>query len=335
MKIFLWAVIGTVALTVSGCGGSSSGGPPVTFRVLESTTESIAYGVSAQKTVGAIGTTSHAIAWDGAGNTLVDLNPSGSTQSSATGVLGSKVVGLAFLSGQYHAGYWTDGAASFVDLGPSGASRSLAYAVSAAGTVVGLADTGGGDHAGYWTGDASTFIDLNPTGATSSTANAVSGSNIAGYAEFASTHAALWTGTAGSFVDLNPTGAVSSYCDGISGSTEVGAVQFGSVTHAAMWTGTAASHVDLSPAGDANGLAMGASGNYAVGYVSLGSVHAVVWNLTTKSYLDLHEFCPGYVASLATGIVVTSKGIIVSGRVSTSTADYAAKWTVSNSVLPE
>ena len=115
--------------------------------------------------------------------TYIDLTAAGMDYSSAGGLYGTDVVGIAGMGGVNHPILWSGSASSYVDLSPAGSYGSSAYSIS-----------------GSW--QVGSF-NVSPTGATIN-------------------HAALWSGTAASVVDLNPSWAVSSIAQGVSSSQQVG-----------------------------------------------------------------------------------------------------------------
>jgi hypothetical protein len=153
--------------------------------------------------------------------TVIDLTPSGFTNSAAYGTNGLQQVGGGSGSAtgnRNHALLWSGTAASAIDLNPSGFDDTSAPEINGSQQVghdTGPA-TGGQRHAVLWSGTAASAVDLNPTGFSSSRANAVSGLQQVGYGSGVATvgqiHALLWSSTAASAVDLNPKRLYSVYC---------------------------------------------------------------------------------------------------------------------------
>ena len=138
-----------------------------------------------------------------AGWTVINLHPTGASESEAYGVSGGQQVGRAGVGGQHHAGLWSGTAASWVDLNALGSSNSVAYGVSD-GQQVGFLYLDNSTHAGLWSGTAASWVDLNPAGVSGSVAEGVSGGQQVGYAWVGDQyHASLWSGTAESWVDLH------------------------------------------------------------------------------------------------------------------------------------
>ena len=121
--------------------------------------------------------------WSGTAASWVDLNPAGSTQSSAYAVSGGQQAGLATVGGAFHASLWSGTAASWVDLNPAGSTQSYAFGVSG-GQQAGSALVGGVYRASLWSGTAVSWEDLSaflPAGFTSSFAQGISSDGINTY----------------------------------------------------------------------------------------------------------------------------------------------------------
>lgn len=229
---------------------------------------------------------SHAAMWSGTPDSMVDLNPSFTTWSSAEGICEGQQVGnggpfipLNTFGTQSHALVWSGTAASAVDLNPNGWG-SEATACSG-NQQVGFGGTLG-------TTSKGTRINPGPT------------------------QAMLWSGSASSFVNLNPQGYYSSLAYGVSGGRQVGeadpidpvtGLDIGS--HAVVWSGTAASIVDLNPPGFAGSVARAISGLQAVGQgagpATGGAAHALLWDVGTGGYVDLHPANGPYSLTVAYG----------------------------------
>ncbi len=113
-------------------------------------------------------------------------------------------------------------------------------------------------------------------------------------------HALLWTASGG--VDLHPTNLANlatSFAFATDGSHQVGygSLTHGEFEHALLWSGSADSTIDLNPiSGFDSTRAYGVSGNQQVGY-GYGAAthsddgdhyHALLWNGTASSIVDLH-----------------------------------------------
>lgn len=125
-------------------------------------------------------------------------------------------------------------------------------------------------------------------------------------------HALLWDGTTNGVVDLHPGGFATSGALATDGTRQVGSGTLGfgvgGSYHALLWSGTAASAVDLHPQGFVSSIAYDLSGNQQVGYGyyygPIGEpyshrIHALLWNGTADSYVDLNP--SGFFSSRATG----------------------------------
>src|SRR4051794_29706580 len=118
---------------------------------------------------------SHAVWWNPASNTYVDLHPAAYQGSQATDINGTGIVGDAFttVTNQFgstsdvtHAMYWQSTTSSAVDLNPAGFDYSEAHGVWGQ-TQVGFAQGNGIDfdeHPMLWHGTAASAIDLAPSG---------------------------------------------------------------------------------------------------------------------------------------------------------------------------
>jgi hypothetical protein len=166
-----------------------------------------------------------------------------------------------------------------------------------------------------WDEPTGVFVDLTPsasTGFNSAVPYATDGVRQVGEvfnSVSGSTHAALWSGTAQSLIDLHPTllpHIAGSFAAGLVGSQQVGG---GAVPiapnmgrrHALLWNGTAESAIDLHPTnlpGFDNSTAVGTDGVSQVGWgdgpvtggfgTSFAGTHALFWNGTSDSAIDLH-----------------------------------------------
>ena len=103
------------------------------------------------------GSNAHAVMWSGSALSMVDLNPSGASDSEALGVGGGQEVGDAALGGGTHAIVW-NGSSSFVDLNPSPSETSSALATNGS-MQVGYSHYDS-YHALVWHGSADSYFDL-------------------------------------------------------------------------------------------------------------------------------------------------------------------------------
>jgi hypothetical protein len=261
---------------------------------------------------------------------VIDLNPSGFSNSYANSTSGMQQVGYGYgtaTGNRDHALLWSGTAGSAVDLNPNGFSESYAKGTSGTqqigygyGTI-----TGDNYHALLWSGTADSAVDLNPSGFTSSYSYGISGTQQVGYGYGQATgtyeHALLWSGTAGSAVDLNPIGFDFSEAFGIKGTQQVG-WGFGTASdlhyHALLWSGTAGSAVDLNPSGFTGSQAVGTNGTQQIGYGGTNNKeHALLWSGTADSAVDLNP--SGFSYSYAFGISGTQQ---VGYGVGSATGNY-------------
>jgi hypothetical protein len=236
----------------------------------------------------------HALLWNGAVGSAVDLNPHGSKESQARGIYGDTQVGYAF-GGNFgsHAAMWHGSAASAIDLNPK---LVISSAINA---IWGDVEVGVGDgHALLWRGTPQSVVDLNPATFKASQANDVFGNVQVGTGNLTPNvpgglRALMWSGSAASVVELVPTGLFSE-AFAVVGNTQVGYVAhstpLGPARNATLWHGTAASKVDLhqfasglklpngNPVFNSAATAIDSTGRI-VGYVSdlNEDSYAVIW----------------------------------------------------------
>ena len=101
----------------------------------------------------------HAVMWEGTSSSCVDLHPGSASDSVATGIDGTQVVGAATVGGVSHAFLWSLTEPKFVDLHPPAASSSRATGTRG-GVQVGYAIINRDTHAAYWFGFSDSFLDL-------------------------------------------------------------------------------------------------------------------------------------------------------------------------------
>lgn len=207
----------------------------------------------------------------------------------------------------YNALMWTGTAESVVNLHPAGFDISFANAASG-DYQVGFGGGAGnfGSPALMWNGTAESVVNLNPTGYGASEAKDISGNSQVGWGEKDfGPRALLWHGTAESVVDLHPaTGYKFTDAHFVAGDSQLG-VGFTTEgpAHVLLWHGTAESMVDLHPAGfDESipfvGSGLDESGDYQIGVGLLGepgefASHALLWQGTAESVVDLHSYLEG------------------------------------------
>jgi hypothetical protein len=127
-----------------------------------------------------VGGVTRASLWSGTADSWVDLNPAGSTESSAYAASGGQQAGQAQVGGVYRASLWSGTADSWVDLNPAGSSESSAYAASA-GQQVGGAFVNDAWRASLWSGTADSWVDLHaflPAGFAFSYATGISSDGV-------------------------------------------------------------------------------------------------------------------------------------------------------------
>ena len=253
--------------------------------------------------------TIHAVLWTTSNTAGVDLHPSTFRVSHAYAIGGNQQVGNGYIQTPdgiaNHAMLWSGTAASFVDLNGS-------FAGSNADGTDGVHQVGFGfgpttdfsPHATLWSGSASGVVDLHAGTYNETRARAVNGNTQVGYGRpmdrDGGTDALLWTGTAASMVNLTPAG-YDAQAQGVSGTQQVGSA-YDSTTGiggAALWTGTAASMVLLNPTGYSFTAAVDTNGAVQVGYgtAPVGELHALAWQGSAGSYVDLHAFLPSNLVS--------------------------------------
>jgi len=237
------------------------------------------------------------VLWHGTAASLVDLNPTGFSNTYAYGISGNNQVGFGYgdvTGGPSHALLWHGTAASFVDLHPASFIGSLAFGVSNDNIVGEGQATDGKTNALLWQGVDHSVMNLHPTAFPISRANDVSQDSQVGSGSFnfmsnGERHALLWHGTAASVVDLQPTGFTQTEAYGVAGAIQVG---------------------------------------YGKGTATGQQQHALLWQGTAASVFDLHSLLTGlghtFTSSGANDI--DASGVIV-GYAADSTTDYAVKWT--------
>ena len=282
-----------------------------------------------------------------------DLNPPvGYSSSLVFGTDGVHQVGVAASNaGDAVAALWSGTSGSFVSLANATYVGARAFAVGG-NEQVGVAGAPGTvqntlNRAVLWHGSGASMVDLTPYPLSSSYdayALGTDGTHQVGWTQVpaglgAQRHASLWSGTAASWVDLNPaTGYISSKAIAVAGNQEVGWGEQTSTNfnRALLWSGSAASVVDLTP--DQFNIsiaeALGTNGANQVGFgdvvdpiFSIFREHALLWNGTAASAVDLHDLLPsGFSGSRAYSIDDT--GAI--WGLATSSSDgltHVVKWT--------
>jgi hypothetical protein len=293
------------------------------------------------------GEDSHAMLWHGSAESAVDLHPAQFRDSYVRGISGNSQVGVGGLSdGSAHALLWHGTADSFVDLHPPEFQSSEARAISENSQVGSGWTNYPVGHALLWHGTAESAVDLHPIGFNSSSATAVSGNAQVGSGEAADgqTHALLWHGSAESVVDLHPASYSSSSADFIAGETQIGSGKsVDGRSHALLWRGTAESVVDLNPAGFEESDVNDVSENHQVGTATAiygryseerRTTHAMYWNGTAESAIDLHQYLPVPGADYSSAVSIAPNGDIL-GNFNYFTGDYSHSFAVLWKVVTE
>lgn len=228
--------------------------------------------------------------------TVVNLHPTGASESSAWGGSGGQQVGNSVVGATRIASIWSGDAASHQQLPSPGFTNSAAYGAWGDSQVGYIGNGSTVYRAALWNGPANPVIDLH-AGGTYSVASAVHGNQQVGTVLSGSTErASIWTGSAASWQSVHPAAfASSSSLSGTSGDQQVGQVRLldtGAI-HASLWTGNAASWVDLNPDEASESVCNGVSGGQQVGFArvdgGIGSdLHASLWSGTADSWIDLH-----------------------------------------------
>jgi uncharacterized membrane protein len=248
------------------------------------------------------GFATHALLWHGTAASLVDLNPTGFSNSYAYGVYGNNQVGAG----------WGDATVT-PPLGPV-------------------------SHALLWHGTPDSVVDLHPAGYAGSQANAAFKNDAVGIGFGPSGglwHALLWHGTADSVVDLHPAQYPQTFASDVSQDSQVGTGIFstavGGERHALLWHGTAASVIDLHSSGFTQTGANAVAGNLQVGFglgaATGGQQHALLWEGTAASVVDLHAALTGLGPSFVNSYAydIDESGVIV-GSAGDASNVYAVMW---------
>lgn len=247
------------------------------------------------------------------------LNPESGSTAQIYSSYGGTQVGECRSASFSGACYWKGTASSCVSLHYAGhMSISQALGVSE-DQQVGWARATNSVHAALWSGTPESFVDLHPPGAKSSRSFGVSGGVQVGYVVSPSglQHASMWRGSAESWVDLTPTWGYHTTANAVRGDQIVG--QVGN-SDAALWSATTGEMVLLSTGGAGWSSALATDGRYQAGWAwpnnSRGS-HAVFWDGTPESWVDLH---PG-------DMYLNSELYAIDGSVQAGQVDgFAAVW---------
>jgi probable HAF family extracellular repeat protein len=191
------------------------------------------------------------------------------------------------------------------------------------------------EYALLWSGSAESAIDLHPPGYFMTQVFATSGpiqvgSGAADVPGQPHKRALLWHGSAESVIDMTPPGYVNSGMTSIAGDSYGGDAD----GHAILWHGTRENFVDLHPAGFKSSHVRGlsAAGQVGAGAISPSSgiiVHALYWNGSAASAIDLHTFLTGlgktFTSSEARGI--SDNGTIIGYATTADHRSQAILWT--------
>lgn len=275
--------------------------------------------------------------WNGTSGSYVSLHGAGYDHTFALSMDGNTQVGYGMgpaTGGWGQALGWNGTAASMVNINPVGFSSSAAVSISGSSIVGYGQDTNNRYQALLWSGLNNSPTILTPANQDNAFAISVNGNIQVGYVNGAPTgnkdQAVLWQGTAASVVDLHPTGYDYSYAFSTSGNMQAGQVvdsSFG--MHAGMWMSSATSFVDLHPTGADYSSANGTNGSSQVGYaVYSGTSHAILWNGSAASAVDLNAFLPsGFVGAEAYSIA--ANGDILGYAYTSTGRTHAVTWTQS------
>ena len=243
------------------------------------------------------------VKWTGdSHNQEVLLDTYSAKLSRAYDIHQDSIVGFTLGSLGFQAALLENGTAeSYKNLHPSGYATSFANAVH--GNVQGgnaSINLNGPTHAMIWRGSASSAEDLHPSGYVRSNIEDVYGDWQVGWAESSSSgnlHAILWNSTAEAAIDLTPTGYQRSEAYALTGTYQGGFVAT-TIAKAAIWHGSAESMEIVHPYGYYTSSIQDACEEFQVGSARLysGETHAMIWQGTSESAIDLHAFLPdGYV----------------------------------------
>lgn len=256
--------------------------------------DSFLYGVDAENQVGqaVIGGGDRAVLWSGFANTSVVLDPGVVAYGAGDG----QQVGYVTQGTYHHASLWTGSAKSWVDLHPAQAQAHSGAFDADAGQQVGWAWRNGYYRASLWSGTSASWVDLAPIGYEHSSANAIDDGVQVGWAILEGlSHAGSWTGNSTSWIDLHPKSASVSAAYDVHDHQVAGVVSAGRY-RASLWKDATASSswVDLSRPGSTYSYAYGIYRDQQVGFDEVGGQnHAAIWNSSSHSWLDLHDFLPG------------------------------------------
>ena len=212
----------------------------------------------------------------------------------------------------------------------SGYASSSAQAING-GRIAMTGYNSNGSAAATWTISTSSRVALSVgAGIGSAEALAIDGNIVAGQAYSTSAgfyHAYTWNLTSGTFLDLNPSGYDQSAANGTSNGAFAGDGITAGTSQALYWPTAQSTSTNLTPLIATDSTALAISNGVEVGSATIaasGHVHAMAWNGTASSYVDLHSPLP---SSLTDSVAVAVSGTQVVGTAyDASGAAHAILW---------
>ena len=212
----------------------------------------------------------------------------------------------------------------------SGYSSSLAQGING-GRIAMIGYSSTSSRAAIWTISSSSSTALSVgAGIGSAEALAIDGNIVAGQAYSTSAgfyHAYTWNLSSGTFLDINPNGYDQSVANGISNGALAGNGIIGGVSQALYWPTAQSTPTNLTPSIASDSTALAISNGVEVGSATIaasGHFHAMAWNGTASSYVDLHAPLP---SSLTDSVAAAVSGTQVVGTAyDMSGAAHAILW---------
>ena len=248
--------------------------------------------------------------WSGSAASFVNLLPNGYVDGEGRATDGTHQFGSVYdgVSQWAQPAMWSGSAASFVNMSPSVSSGGWILGCDGP-RQVGTNILGNIFHAGVWSGTPQSFVDIHPNGYSESSANDIHGDLVVGEVDDATgVFAFEWNLATHTTRNLNPIGNKSSQLFGTDGNQHAGYTNNLPNTfapHAGVWDVATGVMTDLNPVGGLYSIAYDVHNGTQVGVARLvgAEVHAVTWNGTPESLIDLNQFLPaGTGASEAYGI---------------------------------
>ena len=213
----------------------------------------------------------------------------------------------------------------------SGYTSSSANAISG-GLIAMTGDYANGSTAAdIWTISSGSRAELSVgAGIGSAEALAIDGNTVAGQAYSTANgyyHAYTWNLSSGTFLDLNPSGYDQSVANGTSNGAFVGYGTTGGTSQALYWPTASTMPTNLTPSIAADSTALAISNGVEVGSATIaasGHVHAMAWNGTASSYVDLHAPLPSSLTDSAAAAVSGTQ--VVGTAYDASGAAHAILW---------